>query len=79
VPVEGGAALPGSGTSIEAAGVPIGTLGSVSGSSGLGLIRLDRVEEALARGETLAAGGVAIALRRPAFASFAVPVMDVPA
>jgi hypothetical protein len=79
VPVEGGAALPAPGTSIDAAGVPIGTLGSVSGSSGLGLIRLDRVEEALARGETLAAGEVGIALRRPAFASFAVPVMEVPA
>ena len=31
----------------------------------------------LARGETLAAGGVEIALRRPAFASFAVPPMEV--
>lgn len=79
VPVEGGEALPAPGTSIEAGGVPIGTLGSVSGCSGLALIRLDRVEEALARGETLAAGGVKIALRRPAFARFAVPPMEVPA
>jgi folate-binding protein YgfZ len=79
VPVEGGAALPVPGTSIEAAGMPVGTIGSVSGSSGLALIRLDRVEEALARGETLAAGGVKIALRRPAFASFAVPAMEIPA
>ncbi len=79
VPVEGGEALPDPGTSIEARGVPIGTLGSVSGSSGLALIRLDRAEEALARGETLAAGGVKIALRRPAFAGFAVPPMEVPA
>jgi tRNA-modifying protein YgfZ len=79
LPVEGGAALPAPGTSIEAAGVPIGTLGSVSGSAGLALIRLDRVEEALARGETLAAGGVTIALRRPAFASFPVPPTEVPA
>ena len=35
VPVEGVSALPAPGTSIEAAGVPIGTLGSVSGAAGL--------------------------------------------
>lgn len=79
LPVEGKAALPAPGTSIEAGGAAIGTLGSVSGSSGLALIRLDRVEDALTRGETLAAGGVGIAIRRPAFARFAVPPMQVPA
>ena len=79
VPVEGAAPLPAPGTSIEAAGAPIGTLGSVSGTSGLALIRLDRAEDAVARGETLAAGGVGIALRRPAFARFAVPTTEVPA
>ena len=36
VPVAGDAPLPASGTSIEADGVPIGTLGSVSGAAGLG-------------------------------------------
>ena len=45
-----------------------------SGASGLALIRLDRAEEALAKGNTLTAGGVRITLRRPAFARFAVPV-----
>jgi len=79
VPVEGGAALPVSGTSVEADGLPIGTLGSVSGISGLALIRLDRAEEALARGKTLTAGGIKITLRRPSFARFAVPVAEVPA
>jgi hypothetical protein len=79
VPVEGRTALPAPGTSIAAGGVPIGTLGSVSGSSGLALIRLDRVEEALTQGQIHTAGGVRIALRRPAFARFAVPVMEIPA
>ncbi|HET7210224.1 MAG TPA: folate-binding protein, partial [Methyloceanibacter sp.] len=79
LPVEGEAALPAPGTSIEAGGAAIGILGSVSGSSGLALIRLDRVEAALTRGETLAAGGVGIAIRRPAFAGFAVPPTQVPA
>lgn len=54
--------------------MPIGTLGSVSGSSGLALIRLDRAEEALARGTPLTAADVKITLRRPAFACFTVPV-----
>jgi hypothetical protein len=79
VPVEGGAPLPASGASVEADGVPIGTLGSVSGASGLALIRLDRAEDALAGGKTLTVGGVKIALRRPSFARFAVPVAEVPA
>jgi len=79
VPVEGEAPLPASGASIEAGGVPIGSLGSVSGSAGLALVRLDRVEDAVARGEALMAGGVSIALRRPAFARFAVPAMELPA
>lgn len=76
LPVAGDAPLPASGTSIEADGVPIGTLGSVSGAAGLALIRLDRAEEALAQAKTLTAGGVKIALRRPAFARFTVPVAE---
>jgi hypothetical protein len=79
VPVEGEAALPQSGTSVEADGVPVGALGSVSGTSGLALIRLDRAEAALAAGQTLDAGGITVTLRRPAFARFAVPVTEVPA
>jgi folate-binding protein YgfZ len=79
VPVEGEAPLPASGTSVETDGVPIGTLGSVSGKFGLAMIRLDRAEAALAGGKTLTAGGVKIALRRPSFARFAVPVAEVPA
>ncbi len=79
VPVEGGTPLPASGTDIEADGVPIGTLGSVSGKFGLAMIRLDRAEAALAGGKPLITGGVKIELRRPSFARFAVPVAEVPA
>jgi folate-binding protein YgfZ len=75
IPVEGDAPLPAPGTSVEAAGVAIGTLGSVSGTSGLALIRLDRAGEALARGTNLTAGGVKLTLRRPSFARFAVPAL----
>ena len=74
VPVEGDADLPSAGTLVTAEGIAIGTLGSSSGSSGLALIRLDRAEEALARGEALMAGVVTIRLRQPEFARFSVPV-----
>ena len=73
VPVEGDAALPAPGATIEAGGVAIGRLGSVSGTSGLALLRLDRAMEALAAGKTLSAGSVHIRLLRPDFFRFDVP------
>ena len=79
VPVASDAPLPPPGTSIEAGGVALGTLGSVSGSSGLALIRLDRAEEVLAQGQTLTAAGIGVTLRRPAFVRFAVPLTEAPA
>jgi len=79
VPVQGRMPLPAPGTSIEAGGTEIGTIGSVAGSSGLALVRLDRVEEALARGQGITADGMIIAMRRPDFARFAVPAMKGPA
>src|SRR6185312_12411327 len=60
VPVEGAAPLPAPGSTIEAGGVPIGSLGSVSGASGLALVRLDRAEEAFVKGNPLVVGGVTI-------------------
>lgn len=74
VPIEGDAPLPAPGTNVEAGGVPIGTLGSVSGTSGLAMVRLDRAEDALSQGKPLTSGGIAIALHRPGFARFEVPV-----
>ncbi len=74
VPVEGTAALPSPGTSIEAGATALGNLGSVSGSHGLALMRLDRAEEALKAGIPMRAGEVTVTLDRPAWASFlAVP------
>ena len=58
VGVEGEGPLPPSGTEIVAGSMPIGTLGSVAGSSGLALLRLDRAEEAKAAGVPLRAGEV---------------------
>jgi folate-binding protein YgfZ len=73
VGVEGEGPLPPSGTDITAGGASIGTLGSVSGSSGLALLRLDRAEEAKAAGVPLRAGEVTVALRIPAWARLKTP------
>jgi folate-binding protein YgfZ len=72
VPVEGDAPLE-TGASVEAGAVPLGEIGSVSGASGLALLRLDRAESAIAAGTPLKAGDVTITLHRPSFAQFDVP------
>jgi len=53
---------PAPGTPVLDRELAVGTLGSSSGREALALVRLDRVEEALAAGRTLGAGGVAVAL-----------------
>ena len=70
VRVTGQGALPESGSEILAGTVTIGTLGSIDGSNGLGLVRLDRAAEFKAKGIELVAGGVPLALQKPAFATF---------
>ena len=74
VGVEGEGPLPPSGTDITAGGASIGTLGSVSGNSGLALLRLDRAEEAKAADVPLRAGEVTVGLRIPAWAHLATKV-----
>ena len=74
VGVEGAGPLPPSGTEITAGGASIGTLGSVSGSSGLALLRLDRAEEAKVASLPLHAGEVTVDLRIPAWARLAAKV-----
>jgi folate-binding protein YgfZ len=50
----------------------IGRLGSVAGTRGLALLRLDRVAEAQKSGVAILAGGVAVRVEIPAFASFGI-------
>ena len=71
--VEGEGQLPMPGTEIMAGSMPIGTLGTVKGNSGLALLRLDRAEEAKAAGVPLRAGEVTVAVRIPAWARFKTP------
>jgi folate-binding protein YgfZ len=73
VPVALGEAAPASGSAVTADGRPMGVMGSAAGRRALALLRLDRVEEALAAGASLQAGGVALKLVKPAWARFAFP------
>ncbi|TCM57738.1 hypothetical protein C8J36_102541 [Rhizobium sp. PP-F2F-G48] len=74
VTVEGVSDLPASGTAITAGGKAIGTLGSVAGHTGLAIVRIDKVGEALARGTDILAGDVKVALALPAWTGLAFPV-----
>jgi tRNA-modifying protein YgfZ len=66
-------AAPATGTAVTAEGKQMGVMGSAAGRRGLALLRLDRVDEALAGGASLQAGGVALKLVKPAWARFTFP------
>ncbi|KQP92619.1 folate-binding protein YgfZ [Methylobacterium sp. Leaf117] len=61
------------GAEISAGPRTLGTVGSVAGRRGLGLLRLDRLADALAAGEPLRAGHALIGVEKPAFATFGFP------
>lgn len=71
--VTGASDLPATGTSITANERDIGTLGSVAGSSGLGLVRIDRVKDALDSGNPILAGDIPIHLAIPSEHRFTFP------
>ena len=48
------------GAEVRAGGAAIGAVGSVAGAAALAMLRLDRVVEAIDKGQPLTAGGVAI-------------------
>jgi len=73
VPIMYEGAVPVAGTTIIAGTRQVGTMGSAAGGRGLALLRLDRVADALSRGETLLAGGVPIRPVKPDWARFAFP------
>jgi tRNA-modifying protein YgfZ len=64
------ALLPVGGADIVVEGFAVGRLGSVAGGQGIALARLDRVQEALAKGQPFAASGVAVTLSVPSWASY---------
>ena len=68
-----GDALPAPGTEVVANGRPIGALGSTAGGKGLAILRIDRVKDALDAGQPIEAGGVAVTLAIPSWATFTYP------
>jgi tRNA-modifying protein YgfZ len=73
VPVAYDGFAPEDGVAVMAGDRAVGTMGSAAAGRGLAMLRLDRVEDALAAGTGLAAGGVPIRLVKPAWARFAWP------
>ncbi|WP_336057223.1 CAF17-like 4Fe-4S cluster assembly/insertion protein YgfZ [Nitratireductor sp. CH_MIT9313-5] len=62
--------LPESGSAIVVGEREIGRLGTVSGTTGLAIVRIDRVADAAANGETVNAGDATLSLSVPAYANF---------
>jgi folate-binding Fe-S cluster repair protein YgfZ len=61
------------GADIKAGDKPAGHMGSGVNGRGLAMVRLDRVHDALAKGEKITAGGVEISLQKPGWARFTFP------
>lgn len=65
--------LPAPGTEITAGGKPIGTLGTVVAGTGLAIVRIDRVKDAIDTGTPITAAGSRIELRIPPTAKYRFP------
>ena len=64
---------PEAGMPVMAGDKTVGTLGSTAGGRGLAMLRLDRLEDALAAGTPITAGGIPLRVTTPAWARFAFP------
>jgi len=73
VTVTGEGALPEAGAEILAAGNPIGRLGSSSGDTGIAVVRLDRLEKAVAADQPVEAGAVRLQVSLPDWATYGWP------
>jgi folate-binding protein YgfZ len=73
VPVRYDGAAPQAGSAIVAGGRQLGHTGSATAGIGIALLRLDRVAEALSRGDPLTAGGIPVHLVKPDWARFTFP------
>jgi folate-binding protein YgfZ len=70
VPIAYDEFAPSSGLPIMAGGKQVGTLGSTAKGRGLALVRLDRIEDALAAKTAMDAGGVRVRAVKPSWAKF---------
>ena len=81
VTVTGEADLPATGTELLAGGKPIGTLGSVSSTRGLAIVRIDRAADAMHGGTPITADGMPVTVVLPQWTGLAFPqeTAEVPA
>ncbi|MBO0128202.1 folate-binding protein YgfZ [Agrobacterium sp. OT33] len=68
--------LPDSGTEITANGKPVGTLGTVCGSTALAIVRIDRIADALASGTPLLAEDATVTVALPLWSGLSFPAAD---
>jgi folate-binding protein YgfZ len=73
VPVAYNGFAPEAGVPVTAGEKPVGTMGSAAQGRGIAMLRLDRVADALAGQTPLLAGGIAIRVVKPDWATFAFP------
>jgi len=73
VGIEASEPFEGGGVEILAGDKPVGQLGSVDGTHGVALVRLDRVDEALRQGTPLRVGDLTLTVRQPPWAQYQVP------
>jgi folate-binding protein YgfZ len=73
VPVRYDGAAPQAGAVVTAGDRQVGTVGSAANGRAVAMLRLDRVADAMSRGEPLSAGGAPIHLVKPDWARFAFP------
>ncbi|MQW88462.1 YgfZ/GcvT domain-containing protein [Sinorhizobium saheli] len=71
--IAGETLLPPTGTTIAVNGRPIGALGTVQDRAGLGIVRIDKAGEAIAKGEAILAGDVPVTLTLPGWTGLAFP------
>ena len=75
VPIEGASDIP-AGAEVRIGEAVIGSVGSSNGTRALALVRLDRIGEAMGKGQTVTAGGTEIAVKLPGWVRFAIPMKD---
>jgi folate-binding protein YgfZ len=73
VPIAYDGFAPEAGMAVMAGEKTVGTLGSTAGGRGIAMLRLDRVEDAIAAGVPITAGGIELRVAKPEWARFAFP------
>lgn len=75
VPIEGASDIP-AGAEVKVGEAVIGSVGSSNGTRALALVRLDRVGEAIGKGQPVTAGGIEITVKLPDWVRFTIPMKE---